>query len=174
MTIGDVVGQILRIEPATRKFDKLRNYIDNQVRPEISAAVEAVNARDPAGASAHLKGLTRLFEDGEEQFAREFFHTPIAECERVAEFERAQFRRLKAVLPMLDDQVKFDREHPGELSHELSGERNTRVAAWNTKVNAYNAGLSDLPDLVKKCLNVLRGPRMTILSDSCHREIPAR
>jgi hypothetical protein len=157
--VGDIVGQLLGVEPATHQFDELQKYIDDQVRPEINAAVGAVYARDPAGASAHLEGLTKLFKKGEDQFDRKPIHTPIAECEAVAEFERAQFHLMREALPLLEDRVKFDREHPGELSDELTRERKAQVDALDTKVKAYNARLSNLDGLVEQCLHALSKPR---------------
>jgi hypothetical protein len=56
------VRQLLVTDPATREFDKLQNYLDDRVRPEIQGAVDALNARDAAPAEGQLQAHIDRFE----------------------------------------------------------------------------------------------------------------
>jgi hypothetical protein len=153
--LEEIVRQLLVTDPATREFDKLQNYLDDRVRPEIEGAVATLNARDAAPAEGHLRALTDRFEEGEDRFARDPASARVADCHNVATFEREQFRRLEQALPELSAWAEFEREHPGDLDDKLTGTRQELIDAWNHEIGVYNAELSNLPDLIKDCLAAL-------------------
>ena len=153
--LEEIVRQLLVTDPATREFDKLQNYLDDRVRPEIQGAVDTLNGRDAAPAEGHLRALTDRFEEGEDRFARDPASARVADCQNVATFERAQFRRLEQALPELSAWAEFEREHPGDLDDKLTGTRQELIDVWNHEIGVYNAELSNLPDLIKDCLAAL-------------------
>jgi hypothetical protein len=151
--LDGVVQDLLVLDPATHEIDTLEKALGT-VRDNLNAAIPALKARDVKQMDALHSKLTQEVARGKVRFDRDLW-TETPKCGTVANFERTQFGRLTDGIRHLGDILKFDRDHPKDLSDDLQRERDGLLHDWDNTVRDYNADVNDLSELVDACLDAL-------------------
>jgi hypothetical protein len=144
------------LDLATREVKQLEATLDT-IRDDINVAKTAMNARDVTQMDTSYRKLTQdvAVANASGLFTGQTWTSARPKCIDVANFERTQFDRLKAMGQHLKALLQFDRDHPGDLSGDLQQQRNDLVGAWNTTIGQHNDDFGRLDQVVQDCLNAL-------------------
>ena len=157
--LDDVFKIVLFEEPIRDELDKLLQYVQTEIREPLSGAISAINSTPPRAREARtrLAELRRLAEKGEERFGEFATEDERSVFMPVEDLLRRQFELLQQGAAAVEDVVKFDESHAGELSEQDIGERNELIGRVSAPVSSYNASLTQLVDRIEDALDELFG-----------------
>ena len=157
--LQEVFRQVLFEEPIRSELDRLRDYVETDIRLKINKAISANNDRDPAQARANIDEMRRLSESSEERFGKFPSTGELEVFAGLKEMLKVQFDLLQEIGTKQEALADFDEDHTGTLDDEEQEERNDLVDSGNDVVSSYNSNLSELGDLIEDALDDLFGGR---------------
>lgn len=157
--LRDALNLTLYEGPLRDELEALREYVETDVRTPLNEAVYASNEDppDPAATRSHLAKVEQLAKSGQDRFAEFGTEDEREEFGPVKSMLREQFGHLAEAGRRYDRVVAFDEAHTGELDDAQIEARNALIDAASEPINAYNANLAKLEDLIEGALTKLFG-----------------